>query len=104
MLNEERSTEILLELIRASGGNIDNVAQVYAEVMDAHAEQFPAPVVVEIKKRRRRKGGGNPKSQGWPAGVSKTEYRAWREEQVAKGRTEGLNPRTYKAERDAVLA
>lgn len=100
-LNEEKSVEILLELIRASGGNIDNVATVYAEIVEAHSEAFPAPVVVEIKKRRRRKGGG--KEMGWPSGVTRGEYTAWKEQQIAKGRTEGLNPRTYKAERDAVL-
>lgn len=40
---------------------------------------------------------------GWPANVTRAEYKAWKDEQQAKGHTENLNPQEYKRLRDAGL-
>lgn len=97
-LNEEKSLEILFDLIRNSGGNIDQVPGIWADILDAHAAAYP---VIERKKKRRR---GTPGvAIGWPAGVTRAEYSAWKEKQLKKGRTDGINPRVYKAERDGAL-
>jgi hypothetical protein len=37
---------------------------------------------------------------GWPAGVTREEYRSWKDAEAAKGQTENLNPQEYKRLRD----
>jgi N6-adenosine-specific RNA methylase IME4 len=41
---------------------------------------------------------------GWPAGVMREEYKAWKAAQEAKGVTENINPQEYKRMRDLGLA
>jgi phage N-6-adenine-methyltransferase len=40
---------------------------------------------------------------GWPAGVKREEYAAWKTAQEAKGVTENVNPQEYKRQRDLGL-
>jgi hypothetical protein len=99
MLTEEKANEFLIELIRMPGASAADIPQAFAALVVAHRAAFPAAVEPSPVKKRRR-GPKNP-NIGWPAGVKREEYKAWKDTQTAKGQTENINPQEYKRQRDA---
>ncbi|HEY9724569.1 MAG TPA: hypothetical protein V6D47_21385 [Oscillatoriaceae cyanobacterium] len=94
---EEKALEILAELIKKPESKAEDIPRIWGEIIAVYNQQF-TPVEAAPKRKRRR--GGNP-NIGWPAGVGREEFKAWKEGQQAKGVTENLNPQTYKRLRDA---
>lgn len=99
---EEKALEILTELIRKPESKAEDIPRIWGEILAAYNSTF-APPVEEPKKKRRKRRVTGPMSPnlGWPQGVSRAEYKMWKEFQVAKGITEGLNPQEYKRLKDA---
>lgn len=98
-ITEEKALELLTELIKKPETNAAEVPRIWAEIVSVYNKQF-APE--EPKKKKRRRTSTNP-NLGWPSGVSRAEYMAWKESQQKSGKTEGLNPQEYKRMRDAGL-
>jgi hypothetical protein len=70
------------------------------------------PPAEKPAKRTRKKKADEPAAEentspvasiGWPAGVTREEYTAWKTEQEALGTVENVNPQEYKRQRDAGL-
>jgi hypothetical protein len=99
---EEKALEILAELIKKPESKAEDVPRIWAEIISVYNQQF-APPVEEPKKKKRRKRAATSPNLGWPAGVSRAEYKAWKAEQEARGATENVNPQEYKRLRDAGL-
>lgn len=95
----DTALEILIELIRKPETQANDIPAIWESIIKTYNTAF-APPVVEVKKKRRKRLG-NPNLQGWPQGISRAEYRAWKDELMAKGVTEGLNPHEYKRLKDA---
>ena len=95
----DKALDILVELIRKPETQTNDIPAIWESIIKTYNTTF-SPPVVEVKKKR-RKHKGNPNLQGWPRGISREEYRAWKDELMAKGVTEGLNPREYKRLKDA---
>lgn len=98
---EERALDILAELIKKPESKAEEIPRIWSEIMAVYNQQFAPPVEEPKKKKRRRPANPNI---GWPAGVSREEYKHWKEAQQAKGVTENLNPQEYKRQRDAGVA
>lgn len=93
---EDKALEILTELIKKPQSKAEDVSHIWSEIIRVYNEHF-APEA-PTKRRRRRSISNNV---GWPAGVKREEYSAWKAEQMRQGVTEGLNPQAYKRQRDA---
>ena len=101
---EEKALEILIELIRKPESKAEDVPRIWGELLSAYNASFAPPVEEpKKKKRKRRVAGALSPNLGWPQGVSRAEYKTWKDSQVAAGRTEGLNPQEYKRAKDAGL-
>ena len=99
-LSEEKALEILAELIKKPESKAEDIPRIWNEILDVYNKAYaPAPELPAKKKRRR---SSNP-NIGWPAGVSRQDYNAWKASQEGKGVTENLNPQEYKRLRDAGL-
>ena len=96
-IKEEYALEILAELIKKPESKSEDIPRIWREIMVAYNAQFAPPTEPAVKKRRRRPANPNV---GWPAGVKRDEYKAWKATQEAKGVTENLNPQEYKRQRD----
>ncbi|MEB3198447.1 MAG: hypothetical protein VKP62_14700 [Candidatus Sericytochromatia bacterium] len=101
-ISEEKALEILTELIKKPESKAEDVARIWGELIDVYNQHFAPPSEEPKRKRRRRRAVTNP-NLGWPAGVSRAEYKAWKEAQEASGATNNLNPQEYKRLRDAGL-
>ena len=99
---EDKALDILSELIRKPDSKAEDVPRIWGEILATYNSTF-APVVEEPKKKKRRKrvAGALSPNLGWPQGVSRAEYSGWKETQIAKGVSEGLNPQEYKRLKDA---
>lgn len=99
---EDKALEILIELIRKPESQAPDIPRIWGELLQAYNTTFAPPVEEPKKKRRKRRVAGvlSP-NLGWPQGVSRAEYKTWKESQQAKGVTEGLNPQAYKRLKDA---
>ena len=99
-LAEDKALEILTELIKKPETKAEDIPRIWNEILEVYNKAFaPAPEAAG-KKRRRRVTNPNI---GWPAGVKRAEYQAWKDEQQARGVTENLNPQEYKRLREAGL-
>lgn len=94
---EEKALEILTALIAKPESKAEDIPRIWSEIVGTYNTLF-SPPEPEKKKRRRRAGG---KVVGWPAGVSRNDYKTWKEAQQAKGVTENLNPQELKRQMDA---
>lgn len=102
--NEEESKKLLMDLIsRPSDAPTSTVGDTYKQIITFHNEMFPVAAVEAPKKKKRRRGAGSTLT-GWPSGVTRQEYGAWKAAKQAKGITENLNPHFYKADRDGTPA
>lgn len=99
-LAEEKALEILTELIKKPETKAEDIPRIWNEILDVYNKAY-APVV-EVPQKKRRRRSGNP-NIGWPAGVSRADYNAWKKSQEDSGVTENLNPQEYKRLRDAGL-
>lgn len=97
---EDKAIAILEELIRKPETKAEDIPRIWQEIINVYNAQF-APVE-EPKKKKRRRSPNSP-NIGWPAGVSREEYKHWKEAQQAAGISENLNPQEYKRQRDAGL-
>lgn len=100
---EEKALEILAELIKKPESKAEDVPRIWGELIAVYNTQFAPPVEEPKKKRRRKRAGGMSPNLGWPAGVSRAEYKAWKDALEAKGVKENVNPQEYKRQRDAGL-
>lgn len=96
---EEKALEILTELIKKPETKSEDIPRIWGEIIAVYNQQF-APVEAPTKKKRRRPANPNI---GWPAGVKREEYKAWKEDQEKQGNKDNLNPQEYKRQRDAGL-
>jgi hypothetical protein len=101
MLTEDKAVEILIELIRSPGSVVSDIPITWDSIIRVSREAFAPAVEPPVKKKRRRQANPNI---GWPAGVKRADYRAWKEAQAAKGQTENINPQEYKRVRDLGMA
>lgn len=99
-LAEEKALEILTELIKKPETKAEDIPRIWNEILDVYNKAY-APVV-EVPQKKRRRRSGNP-NIGWPAGVSRADYNAWKKSQEDAGVSEKLNPQEYKRLRDAGL-
>jgi hypothetical protein len=97
---EDKALEILAELIKKPESKAEDIPRIWSEIMGVYNTQFAPPAEPPAKKRRRRPANPNI---GWPAGVKREEYKAWKAAQEAKGVTDNLNPQEYKRQRDLGL-
>lgn len=97
-LAEEKALEILAELIKKPESKAEDIPRIWNEILDVYNKAYAPAVEAPTKKRRRR--GGNP-NIGWPAGVKRAEYTAWKDLQLANGVQEGINPQEFKRLKDA---
>jgi hypothetical protein len=96
-ITEQIALEILQELIRKPESKAEDIPRIWGELISLYTNTF-APAT-EPAKKKRRKRSTNP-SLGWPQGVSRAEYAAWKDSQLARGITEGINPQAYKLYRE----
>jgi hypothetical protein len=94
----EKALEILLDLIRKPETAANDIPRIWNELLGVYNKAFAPPVEEPKKKKRRRPANPNI---GWPQGVSRAEYRTWKELQQARGVSDNLNPQHYKKLRDA---
>lgn len=99
-ITEEKALEILQELIKKPESKAEDLARIWGDLMEVYNQHF-SPVSEEPKKKRRRKRPASSPNLGWPAGVSRAEYKAWKSSQEAAGHTDNLNPQEYKRLREA---
>jgi hypothetical protein len=98
---EDKALEILTELIRKPESKAEDIPRIWGEILTAYNSTFSPPVEEPKKKRRKRRiQGPMSPNLGWPQGVSRAEYKMWKENQQAKGVTDGLNPQEYKRLKD----
>ena len=100
-ITEEKALDILAELIKKPESKAEEIPRIWGELIALYNTTFAPPVEEPKKKRRRRPANPNI---GWPQGVSRAEYQAWKEAQQAKGVTDNINPQEYKRQRDAGMA
>lgn len=99
MMTEEKALSLLESLIAKPEVKAEEIAPLWNSLLSLYKQHFGAPVEVPVKKRRRKRVVGP--MMGWPAGVTRAEYRLWKQAQEEAGVTTGLNPQAYKAQRDA---
>ncbi len=99
---EDKALEILAELIKKPESKAEDLPRIWSEIIAVYNQQF-APPVEEPKKKKRRKRVATSPNLGWPAGVSRAEYKGWKEVQGTRGNTTNVNPQEYKRLRDAGL-
>lgn len=103
VLTQDQALNILNGLLANPNANVAEIPQIYQNIIGVHNTAFAAPVPVVEKKRRRRRST-NPLSPnlGWPAGVSRAEYKEFKEARIAAGEApEALNPQEYKRRKEA---
>lgn len=101
-ITEEKALEILTELIRKPESHAEDIPRIWSELLSAFNATFAPPSEEPKKKKRKRRALGTlSPNLGWPQGVSRAEYKMWKESQVSRGVTEGLNPQEYKRVKDA---
>ena len=98
-ITEEQAHEIVMAMIANPSTNIADVPAAWEAIIATSKAHFHEPLAEEPKKKRRRKTA-NP-NIGWPAGVKRADYKAWKEGQLARGISFDLNPQAYKRTRDA---
>lgn len=101
-IDETKALEILAELIKKPESRAEDIPTIWREIIQVYNDHF-APPVEEPKKKKRRKRLPTSPNLGWPAGVSRAEYTAWKSQQGDRGITENVNPQEYKRLRDAGL-
>jgi hypothetical protein len=94
-ISEEKALEILQELIKKPESKAEELARIWGDLIDVYNLHF-SPVAEEPKKKRRRKRALGSPNLGWPAGVSRAEYKAWKASREAVGQVDNLNPQEYK--------
>jgi hypothetical protein len=92
LMTEAKALEILSELIKKPEISADQLPTIWKQILDVHNTAFN--VVVEVVKKKRRKQA-NP-NIGWPAGIKRADYSAWKEFQINSGVTENINPQAFK--------
>lgn len=103
-LSEDKAVEVLTALINRPGTILADMPRVWGELLAIYAQHYDARLE-EPKKRRRRKQKKLSPNLGWPSGVSRTEYRAWKQEQQAAGTPRNqINPQSFKRQRDGLTA
>lgn len=95
-ITEEKALEILQDLIKNPTGQVVDIPAVWAKILDIHAMHFHAPQ--EPKKKRKKSANPNI---GWPAGVKRAEYKAWKAAEEVRGVTENLSPQAYRRLKEA---
>lgn len=100
-ITEERALEILAELIKKPESRAEDVPRIWAELISLYNATFAPPSEPVKKKKRRRAIGTASANIGWPQGVSRAEYKMWKDHRLADGVTEGLNPQEYKRLKNA---
>jgi hypothetical protein len=101
-ISEEKAFEILQELIKKPESKAEDLARIWSELIEVYNQNF-SPASEEPKKKRRRKRIASSPNLGWPAGVSRAEYKVWKQAQEAQGLTENINPQEYRRLKDAGL-
>jgi hypothetical protein len=99
-ISEEKAFEILQELIKKPESKAEDLARIWSQLIDVYNQNF-SPTSEETKKKRRRKRVSGSPNLGWPAGVSRAEYKLWKQAQEAQGFTENINPQEYRRLKDA---
>ncbi|MNS40920.1 hypothetical protein D3C72_732570 [compost metagenome] len=99
-LAEEKALEILTELIKKPETKAEDIPRIWNEILEVYNKAY-APVV-ELPAKKKRRKSANP-NIGWPAGVKRAEYTAWKDSQTAAGVSEGINPQEFKRLKDAGL-
>lgn len=97
-ITETQALDILAELIKKPESKAADIPRIWGDIMAIYNLQFAPPVEPAPKKKRRRTPNPNI---GWPAGVSREEYRGWKDGLMARGVSENLNPQEYKRQRDS---
>jgi len=97
---EDKALEILTELIKKPESKAEDIPRIWGDLIAVYNQHFAPPAEEPKKKRRKKRAVVNP-NLGWPAGVSRAEYKAWKAQQEAAGLTENINPQEYKRARDA---
>lgn len=100
-ISEDRALDILTELIKKPESRIEDVPKIWNEIITTFNQHFHVELEPLPRKRRKRSTSARV---GWPAGVTRAEYRAWKAQQEALGITENLNPQFYRQWRDRSLA
>jgi hypothetical protein len=100
-ISEDRALDILAELIKKPESRIEDVPKIWNDIMTIYNQHFHVEMEPVTRKRRKRVSSTRV---GWPAGVTRTEYREWKAEQEELGVTENLNPQYYKQLRDRTLS
>ena len=101
-IDESKALEILAELIKKPESKAEDIPTIWGEIIKVYNDHF-APPTEEPKKKKRRKRLATSPNLGWPAGVSRAEYKEWKAQQEDRGVTENVNPQEYKRMRDAGL-
>jgi hypothetical protein len=99
-INESTALVILDKLIRKPETNGADIPHIWQEIINVYNKHYSTPVEHPKKKRRRNK---TTKPMGWPKGVTRQEFKTWKEYQLSKGNTD-VNPHDYKRLRDAGVA
>jgi hypothetical protein len=95
-VNEANALAVLDELIRKPETNGAYIPRIWQEIINVYNRHYSTPTE-DPKKKRHRKGA---KPLGWPKGVSRQEFKTWKEYQLRKGNTD-VNPHEYKRLREA---
>lgn len=94
-INETQALEILNGLIARTDIQGADIATTFTSILQSLTIAFaPVEPVALVKKTRRRTEGV---AMGWPAGVKRADYSAWKTAQQAAGVTTGISPHDYKA-------
>jgi hypothetical protein len=102
-IDETKALEILAELIKKPESRAEDIPTIWGEIIKVYNDHF-APPIDEPKKKKRRKRTTTSPNLGWPAGVSRAEYKEWKAQQETRGVADNVNPQEYKRLRDAGLA
>lgn len=102
VLTQDQALNILNGLLANPNANVAEIPQIYQNIIGVHNTAFAAPAPVVEKKRRRRRTNTLSPNLGWPAGVSRAEYKDFKEARIAAGEApEALNPQEYKRRKEA---
>ena len=96
-MSEEKGLELLAALIAKPEAPAAEIPRIWQEIMGVYDAHYapPAPPPEPVRKKRRKKVAVANPNLGWPKGIKRADYLAWREAQHAKGVTEGINPQAY---------
>ena len=99
VVSPEKATEIMNQLITAGNFTPDTFKGA-CEAYAAMTTPPPAPVAEVPAKKARKARAADAAPIGWPAGVTRSEYSAWKDGLTADYNG-AINPRTYKELRDS---